>query len=324
MILTGIKPTGTFHLGNYMSVIKPIEKLKHDNKCFLFIADIHSLTEKQNPIELSNNIKHIYAVLNTFFNEDSNVLIYRQSKIKDIFKLYYILNCFCNKGFLNRNHTYKALVEKNIELNNDNDKAINVGIYTYPTLMAADILMFNPTKVTVGIDQEQHMEITRYIAKKINKEYNKNTFIIPESYHYKQNTLPGIDGRKMSKSYNNTIPLFLEPEKLKKIIFKIPTNSKNVGEPKYEGESSVTEIFKFLSTEEQYNILLKDMEDGIGFGEIKQRTFELINNITKDKLELYYDLLNSDFSEKLLENEEYINRIAQDRMNQIEEIIGVL
>lgn len=323
MILTGIKPTGTFHLGNYMSVIKPLEELKNET-CFLFIADIHSLTQKQKPNELSNNIKHIYAVLNSFFGESKNIVIYRQSKVKDIFKLYYILNCFCNKGYLNRNHTYKSLVEKNLELNNDSDKAINVGIYTYPTLMAADILMFNPTKVTVGIDQEQHMEITRYIARKINKEYNTEIFTIPESYHQKKLTLPGIDGRKMSKSYNNIIPLFTEPEKLKKIIFKIATNSKNVGEPKYEGESVVTDIFKFLSTKEQYDILLKDMADGIGFGEIKQRTFDLINDITKDKLDLYYNLLDSDFSDKLIENEEYVNKIANDKMKKIEEIIGVL
>lgn len=324
MILTGIKPTGTFHLGNYISTIKQIEELKNKDECYVFIADMHSLTKFQKPEELSQNIKNIYAVLMSFFHNDKNVKIYRQSKIRDIFKLYYILNCFCSKGLLNRNHTYKAAVEQNILKNKDADAGIDVGLFTYPTLMAADILIFNPDYVPVGIDQEQHMEITREIARRMNYTYNRDIFKIPESIHYKEETLLGTDGRKMSKSYNNIIPLFYDEKKHKKIVFSIATNSKNIGEPKFEGESAVTDIYRFISSEDNYKKLLLDMEKGIGWGEIKQRLLDAITELTKDKKELYYHFLNSNFDEKLLQSEAELDKKANMRIKEIESIIGVM
>lgn len=322
MILTGIKPTGVFHIGNYMSTIMPILNMK--DKCYIFIADMHSMTKFQKPEELSQNIRHIYAVLMSYFHNFENIKIYRQSQIPEIFELYYILNCFCVKGLLNRNHTYKVAVEQNIEQGRDEDHAVNMGLFTYPTLMAADILIFNPDFVPVGIDQEQHMEITRIIAKKINFTYKKDVFKIPQSIHQKEATLIGTDGRKMSKSYNNVIPLFYDDKKLKKLIFSIATNSKNVNESKYEGESVISEIYKFLSTKEQYQELINDMKNGIGWGEVKQRTYDLIKKLSQNQTESYHTFFNSNFNEKLINNELELRKIASSNLQKIKDVMGVL
>ena len=321
--LTGVKATGEFHLGNYISSIYPIIEMSKNDKGYFFIADYHSLNNHPKPIDLKKNIRHIGSVLLSFFDENENIQIYRQSKIPEIFELTNILNCFCSKGLLNRAHAYKTCIDNNINNNKDQDFGINMGLYTYPVLMSADILIQNPDIVPVGIDQKQHIEIMQEIAKRINSFYKTEVFKIPRAFYQNEITLKGLDGQKMSKSYNNVIPLFSELNKIKKLVNSIPTNFKNVGEPKFENESTVTDIFKFISSENEYNDLLLDMSTGIGWGDIKHRLIEKIYNITKNIRPKYYEYLNNDvlFYSKLESIEENIRKKTFYNLEYIKNII---
>jgi len=322
--LTGIKPTGEIHLGNYIGSIEPLLNLHSDIKYF-FIADYHSLINHPKPEILQKNIFHVACVLLSFFNESKNTFIYRQSKIKETFELNVILTCFMNKGFLNRAHAYKSIVEKNIENGSDADKGVFMGLYTYPILMAADILIMQPDIIPVGKDQKQHIEIMKEISRKINYFYKNDILNIPEGSYNREILLNGVDGRKMSKSYNNTIPLFLPDNKLKKMIFSIPTNSKNVGESKFESESEITSLYKAFSSNNEYEVLLKMMNDGASWGEVKSIVYEKLITIFKDAKEKYNYFLNNEKEvfDILYKNEEHISSIANDNLKYIKNQIGI-
>lgn len=264
-MLTGIKPTGHPHLGNYIGAIKPALNMskKQEGKALYFIADYHALNAVQDPKLFRDYTKEVAATwLSLGLGEE--VIFYRQTEVPGILELAWILACLTPKGLMNRAHAYKAKIEQNKEIGVDIDTGVNMGLYTYPILMAADILLFQSSHVPVGKDQIQHIEIARDIATYFNHTFGE-TFRLPEYIIQEEGAiLPGLDGRKMSKSYGNVIPLFAEPEKLKKLIFKIKTDSSLPHEPK-EPETLFM-IYKEFATEEEIRSMQERYREGIGWG----------------------------------------------------------
>ena len=249
-ILTGITTTGRPHLGNYTGAIRPaIEaSLGKDLKSFYFLADHHSLIKNKDPKEVQESCIQIAASWLALGLDANKTYFYRQSDIPEIPELMWILSTFTAKGLMNRAHAYKSAVELNkISGGSNPDKAISMALFSYPILMAADILMFKATHVPVGQDQKQHMEMVRDIAQRFNYHYG-DIFVVPKAVITKESAiLPGLDGKKMSKSYNNSIPLFLNSDQMRKLIMKIKTNSLGPDEPKS------TEIVHFLIFTKQFH-----------------------------------------------------------------------
>lgn len=301
-ILTGIKPTGYAHIGNYFGAIKPaIELSNNENfECFYFIADYHALTTLKTKEEFKEYTKNIACTWLACGLDPNKVVFYKQSDIKEDFELNWILCNVTPKGLMNRAHAYKAVVEKNQEVGIDIDSNVNMGLYNYPILMAADILLFGTNLVPVGLDQKQHIEIARDIANYFNKKYQK-VFILPEEYIKKEvQTLVGLDGRKMSKSYGNTIKLFGTENELKKSINKIVTDSKLPGEPK-DIDCTLNKIYKLFATEQQQNEFDKKLASGLGWGDAKKEVFEVANEYIKPMREKFeYYINNYNEVEKIL------------------------
>lgn len=268
IVLTGIKPTGKVHLGNYIGAIKPALQLAGAGDCtaLYFIADYHGLTFIQDRDEFRDLSYGIAATWLALGLDPERVVFYRQSDVPEIFELHWILSCLTSKGLMNRAHAYKAIHEQNIQLGVDADAGVNMGLFTYPVLMAADILLFQSDKVPVGKDQIQHVEIARDIAEGFNRVYG-DTFKLPD-YRVDENTsvIPGLDGRKMSKSYNNTIPLFETPENLKKLISKIKTDSTPPQEPKDPDTSNIFLLYKEFAAPAQVQDFRKQYLSGISWG----------------------------------------------------------
>lgn len=279
-ILTGITPSGYPHLGNYIGAIKPSLDLL-DEKCesFLFIADLHAVIKVSDPEklkELSNGIAMAWLASGL---DPEKTNFYRQSDIPEITELAWLLSCITEKGLLNRAHAYKAAVDTNNESGKkDSDEGISMGLFSYPLLMASDILTPNATHVPVGKDQQQHLEITRDIAEKFNRKYG-DFFNIPEAVIKDEKTVLGTDGRKMSKSYNNIIPLLAEEKELKKSIMKIVTNSQEPGEKKDWRDNTLFSIYSSFTSKDQQEEMQNMFGDGIGWGDAKQKTFEELNKI---------------------------------------------
>lgn len=289
-ILTGVKPTGTPHLGNYLGAIKPAVELgRKAGKHIMFIADYHAINAEKDPVVLNQKIKEIACIYLAAGLDPNQSVFYRQSDIPEIPEITTILYAYTPKGLMNKSHAYKACVDKNRAAEKPDDDGINMGLYTYPTLMAADILSFDTDIVPVGKDQIQHVEIARDIAGAINAHYNKPLLKQPE-YYVEENVavVPGIDGRKMSKSYGNVIPLFEDDKAIKKAIFSIKTDSRPMEEPKNPDEILVYEIYKSIATPEQ----LREMGDGLrqgklGYGHIKNMLLDAVINEVKDSREKY-------------------------------------
>ena len=229
-ILTGITTTGTPHIGNYLGAIKPaLKQAKNYDESYYFLADYHAIIKNSDNKEVSESVKNVALAWLASGLDVNKSFFYRQSDIPEILELSWILNCVTAKGLMNRSHAYKAAINNN---KGDEDKGITMGLFSYPVLMAADILMFNATHVPVGADQIQHLEMTRDIAARFNHIYKK-TFELPEAIiQSKKDTVPGTDGQKMSKSYGNIIPLLSTEKQLKKAIAKVVTNSLEPGVPK--------------------------------------------------------------------------------------------
>lgn len=293
-VLTGITTTGTPHLGNYVGAIKPaIEKSKDpDFTSYFFLADFHALIKCWEPERVAQSTKEIAATWLALGLDTDEAMFYRQSDIPEIPELTWLLTCMTSKGLMNRAHAYKAVVAENTEQGEtDPDKGITMGLFSYPVLMAADILMFNADEVPVGKDQTQHLEMARDIGARFNHHFGEH-FIMPKTIiDDKVAVLPGLDGRKMSKSYNNTIPLWLPEKKLRKHIMKIKTNSLEPGEPKDPNDSFVFDIFKAFATEQQVNEMVAAYENGIAWGEAKQQLFEMINTELAEPREKYNELM---------------------------------
>ncbi len=293
-VLTGITTTGTPHLGNYVGAIKPaIAKSKSaDYDSYFFLADLHALIKCWEPEKIAQSTKEIAATWMALGLDTDAAMFYRQSDIPEIPELTWLLTCMCAKGLMNRSHAYKALVAENVEGGeNDPDKGITMGLFSYPVLMTADILMFNADEVPVGKDQTQHLEMARDIAARYNHHFGEH-FVMPKTIVSEdQAVLPGLDGRKMSKSYNNTIPLWLPEKKLRKHIMKIKTNLLEPGEAKDPNDSFVFDIYKAFASNEQAEQMRQAFADGIAWGEAKQQLFELINAELSESRERYNELI---------------------------------
>jgi tryptophanyl-tRNA synthetase len=294
-VLTGITTTGTPHLGNYVGAIRPaIEASRRaDVDAFYFMADYHALIKSDDPARIERSRLEIAATWLAGGLDPQRVTFYRQSDIPEIPELTWFLTCVTSKGLLNRAHAYKAAVDKNVEAGEDADAGVTAGLYMYPVLMAADILAFNANKVPVGRDQIQHIEMARDIAQRFNHIYGGDFFVLPEVVIEEQvATLPGLDGRKMSKSYDNTIPLFAGGAKhLRETIMRIVTDSRLPGEAKDPDSSSLFTIFRAFASEAETDAFRKALEDGIGWGEVKQVLYERIEADVAPMRERYDELI---------------------------------
>jgi tryptophanyl-tRNA synthetase len=321
-ILTGITTTGTPHIGNYLGAIKPaIKEAKNYDESYYFLADYHAIIKNSDNNEVSESVKNVsLAWLASGLDVDKS-FFYRQSDIPEILELSWILNCVTAKGLMNRSHAYKAAINNN----GDEDKGITMGLFSYPILMAADILMFNATHVPVGADQIQHLEMTRDIAARFNHIYKK-TFELPEAIiQSKKDSVPGTDGQKMSKSYGNIIPLLSTEKNLKKSIAKIITNSLEPGEPKDSSNCTVFKLYKYFASDEMIAEFKNDYKDGISWGDAKNKLFNVINNEMtpiRDK----YDSLSNDknlLNDLLNEGSKKVRPIAQEMLSSIRDSIGI-
>lgn len=278
-ILTGITTSGTPHLGNYVGAIRPAVAASRapDAESYYFLADLHALIKVQTPERVQRSTLEIAATWLACGLDPDKVWFYRQSDIPEISELTWLLTCVAGKGILNRAHAYKAAVDKNRLDGEDDDAGITAGLFMYPVLMAADILIFGADKVPVGRDQVQHIEMARDFGQRFNHLYGQY-FTLPEAVIDEQvATLPGLDGRKMSKSYDNTIPLFSPRATLQKLIASIVTDSKAPGEPKDADNSNVFQLYQAFVSVEETAAFRREFEHGIGWGDAKQRLFERID-----------------------------------------------
>jgi len=279
-VLTGITTTGTPHLGNYVGAIRPAIASSHadDIRSFYFLADYHALVKNQDPQRLRQSSLEVAATWLALGLDTDKSVFYRQSDIPEIPELTWIISSVTAKGLMNRAHAYKAAVQANEESDSrDPDKGVTMALFSYPVLMAADILMFSAQKVPVGKDQIQHVEMARDIAQRFNHIYGE-TFVLPEAVvDAKTATLAGLDGRKMSKSYNNTIPLFVPSKKLRKLIMKIKTNLLEPGEPKDPDDCTLFDIYKAFAPAAEVAVYRQKLIDGLGWGDAKQELFEYLD-----------------------------------------------
>ena len=322
-ILTGITTTGTPHIGNFIGAIRPALELSNDyDDSFFFLADYHSIIKNNSTDEIKDSVKNIALAWLSCGLDPAKTIFYRQSDVPEILELTWILNCVTAKGLMNRAHAYKAAVSQN---NNDPDKGINMGLFSYPILMAADILMFDSTHVPVGSDQNQHIEMTRDIATRFNHLYGP-LLTVPESIIQDQEKVVlGLDGRKMSKSYGNVIPLLESQKTLKKSIMKIVTNSLEPGEPKDSKNCTVFDLYKNFATEDEIITLQTAYDEGISWGDAKEKLFLKIN-AQLEPIRIKYDELHQD--------KNYINDVLRDgaikarsyaveKISLIKEVIGI-
>ena len=279
--LTGIQSTGDLHIGNYFGAIKPALELAKTYEARYFIADYHALNTVKNPRELNSSIRRAAAGWLASGLDPEQVIFYRQSSIPEVFELTVMLTAFTSKGLMNRAHAYKAAVDANSKKGSDPDDGINMGLFTYPILMAADIILFDSDVVPVGKDQKQHIEMAQDIAQSVNANYGKDVLKVPQAVIQDDVAIvPGLDGRKMSKSYNNTIPLFAPENALKKTIMRMVTNSQAVDEPKNPDESQIFQLYKLFATgDEQAALAARYRAGGMGWGEAKEALFCAANRL---------------------------------------------
>ena len=293
-VLTGITTSGTPHLGNYVGAVRPaiVASQAAGAESFYFLADLHSLIKAQDPGKTQRSTLEIAATWLAAGLDPDKVWFYRQSDVPETTELMWLLTCVAGKGLLNRAHAYKAAVDKNRADGEDDDAGVTAGLFMYPVLMAADILIFNAHKVPVGRDQIQHIEMARDFAQRFNHVYGEEFFVLPEALvDDNVATLPGLDGRKMSKSYGNTIPLFVPRAELKKLIFSIVTDSRAPGEPKDAEGSALFQLYQAFATAEETAAFAQAFADGIGWGEAKQALFERVDAEISPMRERYEALI---------------------------------
>lgn len=331
-VLTGITTSGTLHIGNYVGAIRPAiaASRKADTENFFFMADLHALIKCQDPDRIERSRLQIAATWLAAGLDPNRVVFYRQSDIPEIPLLNWILTCSTSKGQMNRAHAYKAALDANVESNEDPDAGISMGLYCYPILMAADILIFNAHKVPVGKDQIQHLEMARDVATRFNFLYapkDKPFFVMPEAVvDTTHEVLPGLDGRKMSKSYNNVIPLFEGGAKaIKEAIFSITTDSRLPGEPKDPDSTSLTAIYEAFSTAEEAQAFRARLIGGLGWGDAKQELFDKIEAEIGPMRQRYEELMSdpAKIEAILQEGAKKARAIAIPFMEEITKAIGL-
>ncbi|QZD70294.1 tryptophan--tRNA ligase [Pseudomonas sp. 3-2] len=329
-ILTGITTTGTPHLGNYAGAIRPAILASRESHAdsFYFLADYHALIKCDDPLRIQRSRLEIAATWLAGGLDVDRVTFYRQSDIPEIPELTWLLTCVAAKGLLNRAHAYKASVDKNVETGEDPDAGITMGLYSYPVLMAADILMFNAHKVPVGRDQIQHVEMARDIGQRFNHLFGqgKEFFTMPEALIEESvATLPGLDGRKMSKSYDNTIPLFSSAKEMKDAISRIVTDSRAPGEAKDPDNSHLFTLFLAFSTPAQADEFRSELLGGLGWGEAKNRLFQLLDNELGESRERYHQLIErpADLEDILQHGAQKARAVATPFLNELREAVGL-
>tara|TARA_A100001015_G_scaffold282596_1_gene347074 strand:+ start:757 stop:1755 length:999 start_codon:yes stop_codon:yes gene_type:complete len=326
IILTGIKPTGTPHLGNYLGAIKPaLDMAKHnpDAKKLFFIADYHALTTLKDKKKMAAYRKIIAATWLAFFKDVPGCTFYFQSDVPEIFELYWILSCYCPKGLLNRAHAYKALVSQNIEHHHDPDRQINQGAFSYPVLMAADILLFHANTVPIGPDQKQHIEIAIEIVKTLNHQLNTPIPIPKPIIDHQMDVVIGLDGRKMSKNYDNTIPLFADETIIKKRINKIKTNSTPLGSPLDPDTCHIIKLLSYLVPTPQLDDIKNKYRTGeIGYGHAKQYLLTAYMNYFQDANSHYTEKLDQAVAE-IRKNSAEVPAMAKKNLEKIKADLGL-
>ena len=330
-VLTGITTSGTPHLGNYAGAIRPaVEASRQDHvDAYFFLADYHALIKCDDPAKVARSRLEIAATWLAAGLDHEKVTFYRQSDVPEIPELSWILTCMTPKGLMNRAHAYKASVDINEEKGVEPDDGVTMGLFSYPILMAADILMFNANEVPVGRDQIQHLEMARDIAQRFNHHYGqgKEIFTLPEvKIDEEVATLPGLDGRKMSKSYGNTIPLFEGTAKdLKAAIARIQTDSKLPGEPKDAENSHLFTLYRAFGNSEQVQAFKRSLEEGMAWGQAKDELFNLLDNQIAPMRERYQALMaNPQQIEEILQaGAQKARAYAQPFIQEIRQAVGL-
>jgi len=318
-ILSGIQPSGIPHIGNYFGMMKPAIDLQDQGETLLFIADYHSLTTIPKPEELKSRVMQVALDFLACGIDPNKTLLFRQSDVPQVTELTWILNPLVATGVLERCHSYKDKLAKGFSPNN--------GLFSYPVLMAADILIYQSEVVPVGRDQKQHLEVTRDIAQKFNNRYG-DIFILPESRIKSEVALiPGTDGQKMSKSYNNTIEIFGGKKSLRKQIMKILTDSKGLDDAKETDTCNIFKLYSLFATNAQKDVLTEKYKTlkGFGYGHAKQEFFELyweyFNNFREKREEL---VNNIDYVEKILNDSgQKAKEIAEQTMQKVRKAVGL-
>jgi tryptophanyl-tRNA synthetase len=329
-ILTGITTTGTPHLGNYAGAIRPaiVASRQSNADSFYFLADYHALIKCDDPLRIQRSRLEIAATWLAAGLDVERVTFYRQSDIPEIPELTWLLTCVAGKGLLNRAHAYKASVDKNVEAGEDPDAGITMGLFSYPVLMAADILMFNAHQVPVGRDQIQHVEMARDIGQRFNHLFGngKEFFVMPEALIEESvATLPGLDGRKMSKSYDNTVPLFTSAKDMKEAISRIVTDSRLPGEAKDPDNSHLFTLYQAFATKAQSDEFHADLLQGLGWGDAKQRLFQLLDGELGEAREHYHQLIErpADLEDILQAGAQKARRVATPFLGELREAVGL-
>jgi len=326
-VLTGITTSGTPHLGNYVGAIRPAIAASQNDSVdgFYFLADYHSLIKSDDPDKVRQSSKEIAATWLALGLDTSKTVFYRQSDVPEIMELTWVLSCNAAKGLMNRAHAYKAAVQLNLEAGEDPDFGVTMGLFSYPVLMAADILMFNASEIPVGKDQIQHVEMARDIAQRFNHHFGE-VFTLPQAV-VEDNVavLQGLDGRKMSKSYGNTIPLFATEKRLQKSINKIKTNLLEPGQAKDADDSTVFQIWEAFATAQQADEMRAEFADGIAWGEAKKRLFGLINEELGEARERYYQLMDTPefIEEELQQGALRARATAAEVIARVREAVGI-
>jgi len=325
--LTGITTTGTPHLGNFVGSIRPsvAASLRPSVQSFYFLADYHALIKCEDPARIQRSTLEIAASWLAAGLNPEKVIFYRQSDIPEIPELTWLLTCVTGKGLLNRAHAYKASVDKNHEAGRESDDGVTAGLFMYPVLMAADILMFKAHKVPVGRDQVQHIEMARDMGASFNHLYGEH-FVLPEAViDDNVATLPGLDGRKMSKSYDNTIPLFSSRAQLQKLIGGIVTDSRAPGEAKDTEGSALFQIYQAFATPEETAALRQQYANGIAWSEAKQVLLERVDQVIAPMREQYEALINDParIEQTLLAGAERARQAATPFLRELRSAVGL-
>lgn len=328
-ILTGVKPTGTLHIGNYVGAIKPAiefgHKVNQNGKHIMFVADYHAINAIKDAPLLSRLTKEIAcAYLACGLNPEKS-LFYKQSDVPELFEMTTILMAYTPKGFMNKAHAYKAAVDKNIARGEPNDAGINMGLYTYPVLMASDILSYDTDIVPVGKDQVQHVEIAADIAGAINAHYEKEVLKIPASYLTESaQVLPGIDGQKMSKSYHNVIPLFGSDSEIKKTVMSIKTDCQDINDKKNPDDILLYHIARGIAPESVVAEIKEGLEKGgMGYGTIKKMLLQAILDEVSEKREKYFYYMEhfSEVEDMLQNGAQKARQIARPVLERVKDAV---
>lgn len=326
-VLTGVTTTGIPHLGNYVGAIRPAIRAAQESgvQSYLFLANYHGIIKCHDPAMIDESTRAVAATWLACGLDTERTVFYRQSDIPEILELNWILTCITAKGLMNRAHAYKAAVDKNLAESQDPDFEIEMGLYSYPILMSADILMFKAHSIPVGRDQIQHVEMARDIAQRFNHRF-KELFVLPEAkVDDNVELLVGLDGRKMSKSYGNTIPLFESEKKLQKAVNKIITNLKEPGEPKTPDESPLFDIYKAFATPAETAEFTQMLADGMAWGEAKKLLGAKLNEELAPKRERFHELTTqpAQIEDILQAGAAKARKQARELLDQVRDAVGI-